>query len=109
MPRRDHRIQPRERIEAVEAELRIAGKALDRRSHEPILQVLTEQQFVFSDSFGHREPRFELVDEGEPLAKPGLALVWLDAPLVRSAVSPDLGHARRESAVLGDKRVRPYP
>ena len=78
MPRREHRIEPRERIEAVEPELRLARQALDRRPDEAVLQVLAEQQAVALERARDRQPRLELVDEGEPLAEAGHEVARLD-------------------------------
>ena len=91
-----------------EAELRLAGKALDRRSRESILDVLTEQQLVTFDRSRNRKSRFELVDEPEPLAEAGHEIVRLEHPLVRPALGADLRDARRKTPVLGGEWVRQH-
>ena len=90
--RRQDGIETRERVEAVQAELRLAGQALDRRAGEAVLQVLTEQQPIALERSRDREPRLELADEGKPFPKPGIRLSGLKTQslvprLVRTCVT----------------------
>src|SRR4029453_16978632 len=100
MARRQHRIEPRERVEAVEPELRLTGKALNLCPDEPVLQVLAEQKSVAFDRPRDRQPRLELVDESQALAEAGNEVVGLDDPVIGASLGAHLRDARRESAVL---------
>ena len=108
MTRRQHGVEPGEGVEAVEADLRLAGQALDRRPDEAVLQVLAEQQAIPLDRPRDRQPRLELVDEGEALAEPGHEVAGLDDPVVGAAPGADLRHAGREPSVFGRERVRQH-
>ena len=102
------RIEPRERVEAVEPELRLPGRLFTGVRDVAVLQIFAEQQSVLLQRPRDRQPRLELVDEREPFAETGHEVVGLDHPLVGAALGANLRHARRESAVLGGKRIRQH-
>ena len=74
----EHGVEPREGVEAVEAELGPPGQALDLRAHVSVLEVLAEQQPVSLEGPGNREPGLELVDERESLAEARDEVVGFD-------------------------------
>ena len=108
MTRRQHRVEPRERVEAVEPELRLAGQALDRRASEAVLKVLAEQQLVALERSRDRQPRLELVDEREALAESRHEVVGLEDPVVGAALGAHLRHAGGEAAVLRCEGIRQH-
>src|SRR5215204_3610360 len=84
--RRQDPIETGERVEAVQADLRLAGEALDLRANEAVLQVLAEQKTIALDRPGDREPRLELADEGKSLAEARDEVVGLEDPVVGAAL-----------------------
>jgi hypothetical protein len=90
MPGGDHGIETRERIEALEAEQRLARQAPDRGPREPVLEVLAEQQAIALERARDRQPGLELVDEPEAAAEARDQVVGLGHPFVRAALGADL-------------------
>src|SRR5215203_5400146 len=98
VPRRQHPIETGERVETVQADLRLTGEALDLRPNEAVLEVLTEQEAIAFDRSRDRESRLELADEGEALSEAGDQVVGLEDPVVGAALRAYLGDAGRESS-----------
>ena len=98
-------VDTRERVEASQIDLGLAGQALDRGRHVAKLHVLREEDAVLPDRTAHRQPRLERANAPEEPAESRHQVAGGDVPLVGPASRPNLRHARGEAAVFGGKRV----
>jgi hypothetical protein len=105
VPGRHHGIQPGERVEAAEINLRFVWQALDRRGDVAKLQVLREEHAISLNGSAEREPRFESAYAGQPLSKTRDQVAWRRFPVVGAALRANLRHAGGEAAILCGKWI----
>src|SRR5918994_1344331 len=100
VPRGDHAVDARERIETLQLDLWFVWQALDGRGDVPELQVLGKKDAIALDRTAHRESRFEATNAAERSADTWHQIARLDLPFIGPSPRADLCHARRESPVF---------